>query len=103
MIGGLWEIAGVLVDHGLLNEGLFFDTYLVKPWWEPVKPIVYGERREYEEPRLAENFELLYEKEQAWHAKHPPKIRETSKTKGYEALEPRGRVRSARATQRRSR
>ncbi len=103
LIGSLWETAGVLVDNGLLHEGLFFDTYLVKPWWEPVKPIVYGERREYEEPRLAENFELLYEREQAWQAKHPPKVREPSKTKGYEPLEPGGRARSPRPMQRRGR
>jgi hypothetical protein len=103
LIGSYWETAGVLVDHGLLHEDLFFDTFLVKLVWEPLKPIVYGQRRELQEPRLAENFELLYEREQAWQAKHPPKVREPSKTKGYEPLELGGRARSPRPTQRRGR
>ncbi len=73
-IGNLFELCGVLVNNGLLSEALFFDRYFVKPFWEPLKPIVEGQRDEIEEPRLAENFELLYEKEKEWHNTHPPKI-----------------------------
>jgi len=71
-----WEMAGVLVNNGLLHEGLFFDRFLVAPYWEAFQPMIYEMRKEAKEPRLSENFELLYVKEKAWHAKHPPKKKE---------------------------
>jgi hypothetical protein len=75
LISTFCEMAGVLVNNGLLHEGLFFDRYLVAPLWEAFQQVIYAERKEYQEPRLAENFELLYEREKAWDAKHPPKIK----------------------------
>ncbi|HKW05434.1 MAG TPA: hypothetical protein VJN71_09060 [Nitrososphaerales archaeon] len=44
-------------------------------FWEPLKSIVYGERAEMKEPRIAENFELLYERHKKWLETHPPKIK----------------------------
>jgi hypothetical protein len=68
-----WEMAGVIVNNGLLHDDLFFGRFLVGPYWEAFKPMIYVARKETQEPRLSENFELLYEKEKKWHAKHPPK------------------------------
>jgi hypothetical protein len=73
-IGRFFELAGVLVNNGILNEGLFFDRYLIKESWEAIKPIAEGMRDEMGEPRLVENFELLYEKENQWKKTHPPKL-----------------------------
>lgn len=61
---------------GLLNEDLFFDISApVKFFWEPLKPIVYGQRGEFKEPKLLENFELLYERQRKWEKSHPPRVR----------------------------
>ncbi len=73
---GWFELAGAMVENGLLNENLLFD---VSPppgfFWEPLKVIIYGERAEMKEPRVGENFELLYERHKKWQKTHPPKIK----------------------------
>jgi hypothetical protein len=75
-IMGWYELAGALVEHGLLNEDLLFDVSAPpKMFWEPLKVVIYGERAEMKEPRIGENFELLYERWTKWEKTHPPKIR----------------------------
>jgi hypothetical protein len=74
-IMGWYELAGALVENGLLNENLLFDAAPPpKFFWEALKPIIYGERAEMKEPRIGENFELLYERSKKWEKTHPPKI-----------------------------
>ncbi len=68
-IAAFWESAGALVKNGLLNEHLFFDRFLVKPYWEALKPVVFLDREETNEPRIAENFEWLARKEKTWGTK----------------------------------
>ena len=63
-IAGFWESAGALVKNGLLNEQLFFDRFLVKPYWNALKPTVFLDRQETNEPRLSENFEWLAVREE---------------------------------------
>lgn len=75
------EMAGVLVNKGLLHEDLFFDRYMVRPYWESLRPLAYAGREETQEPSYWENFELLYGKEQAWNKKH---------TRNYPARAPLG-------------
>lgn len=74
------ELAGVMVKHNLINQDLFFDVFILGLYWEKVKSIVYGMRAEFNEPYLFENFEFLYEIEQKWKKKHPPRKRLESLT-----------------------
>jgi hypothetical protein len=68
-IAAFWESAGALVKNNLLNEQLFFDRFLVKPYWDALKPAVFLERKETNEPRLSENFEWLSKREKTWRSK----------------------------------
>lgn len=71
-----FEHVGVLVEYGFLNEDLFFDRYgSLQAEWEKARPIIYGLRKEWNEPRYRENFELLVLRGQKWLQKHPPKIK----------------------------
>jgi hypothetical protein len=63
-IAAFWESAGALVKNGLLNEQLFFDRFYVKPYWDLLKPAVFADREEINEPRLSENFEWLAVREE---------------------------------------
>lgn len=65
-ISAFWESAGTLVKNGLLNEQLFFDRFLVKPYWEALKPVIFLDRKETNEPRVGENFEWLASREENW-------------------------------------
>ncbi len=65
-ISAFWESAGALVKNGLLNEPLFFDRYLVKPYWDAVKVAILADREEANEPRIGENFEWLAIREEKW-------------------------------------
>lgn len=80
-IMGWFELVGALVEHGVLNEDLFFDVSAPpRFFWEPLKPIIYGTRGEMKEPRIGENFELLYERYMRWLTGHPPKIKQLTVT-----------------------
>ncbi len=72
-----FELAGVLVEYGFLNEDLYFDRYgSIQAEWERSKPIVYGLRKEWNEPRFRENFELLAIRGRRWLQRHSPKIKQ---------------------------
>ena len=75
-----FELEGILIEHGLLNEDLYYDRYgSIKPEWEKSKSVVYGLRKEWGEPRYRENFELLATGGEKWSEKHPPKITDVEK------------------------
>ena len=57
-ISAFWETVGAITKHGLINEDLLFDRYLVKPYWEQLKVLVEHDRKE-ENSLIAENFEWL--------------------------------------------
>jgi hypothetical protein len=63
---GVMELCGVLVKHELVPEALFFDLFGgIEQLWEAVAPLMPGMRASVD-PRLYENFELLYRQAQAW-------------------------------------
>jgi hypothetical protein len=62
----LFETMGVLVKLGLLNEELAHERWMVRSVWEFLKPTIERERRTIGSPTLAENFEWLAERNQAW-------------------------------------
>ena len=67
-----WEILSTLVNNDVLNEDLVFDMFILP--WERAEPIVYGLRKDWKEPRLYENFEVLAKRKAEWEKTHPPKV-----------------------------
>jgi hypothetical protein len=72
-----FELAGILIKYGFLHENLYFDRYgAVQTEWENTKLVIYGIRKEWNDPRFRENFELLAIRGSKWLESHPPKIKE---------------------------
>jgi Domain of unknown function (DUF4760) len=70
-----FELAGLLIEHGILDEDLYYDRYGgLQAEWERAKPIIYGIRKLWNEPRFRENFELLAKRGRDWLGRHPPKV-----------------------------
>jgi Domain of unknown function (DUF4760) len=70
-----FELAGLLIEYGFLDEDLYYDRYGgLQAEWERAKPIIYGIRKQWNEPRIRENFELLAKKGYKWLDRHPPKV-----------------------------
>ena len=70
-----FELAGLLIEYGLLDEDLYYDRYGgLQSEWERAKPIIYGIRKLWNEPRFRENFELLAKRGRDWLSRHPPKV-----------------------------
>ena len=61
---GFFELSGVLVSHGLIDQNLYFDIFNPTPFWNKAKPIVEGMRTK--RPHIYENFELLNNKRLSW-------------------------------------
>jgi hypothetical protein len=72
-----FELAGILIEYQFLDENLYFDRYGAgQTEWEGTKSVIYGIRKEWNDPRFRENFELLARKGGIWLENHPPKIKE---------------------------
>src|SRR5919197_395521 len=72
-----FELAGILIEYGSLDENLYFDRYGdVQIEWEMSKSVIYGIRKEWNYPRFRENFELLATRGRKWSESHVPKIKE---------------------------
>src|SRR5918997_1261255 len=72
-----FELAGILIEYGFLDENLYFDRYGgVQAEWEGTKSVIYGIRKEWNDLRFRENFELLAGRGSKWLENHPPKIKE---------------------------
>ena len=61
---GFFELSGVLVSYGLIDQNLYFDIFNPSPFWNKAKPIVEGMRTK--RPHIYENFELLNNKRLSW-------------------------------------
>jgi hypothetical protein len=70
---GIFEILGILVNRELLSEDLIYDSW-GDLFWKKLEPIVHGMRKEWNMPRLMENFEVLAKKYPEWAEKNPPKL-----------------------------
>ena len=62
---GQFEVAGVLVSHGLLNENLYFDTSGIGFAWSKLEKVVQGMQKEMG-PALWENAAWLAERQKQW-------------------------------------
>jgi hypothetical protein len=73
-----FELAGILIEYGFLDENLYFDRYGdIQIEWENSKSVIYGIRKEWNYPRFRENFELLAIRGRKWSETHLPKIKES--------------------------
>ncbi|MGI0070615.1 MAG: DUF4760 domain-containing protein [Thermoplasmata archaeon] len=72
----LFESMGTLVKFGLLHEEIVHERWMVRSVWHILKPTIERERRTIHSPTLAENFEWLAQRNQAW------ADRRATKTKG---------------------
>ncbi len=71
---GMYEMYGVLINRGLLDEDLFFDLFGgLNLLWAKLTPVLKGMRGEID-PYLYENVELLCRRAEAWKAAHPPRV-----------------------------
>jgi hypothetical protein len=61
---GFFELSGVLVSYGLIDQNLYFDIFNPTPFWNKAKPIVEGMRTK--RPHIYENFEFLNNKRLSW-------------------------------------
>jgi len=72
-----WEMAASLVNHGLINEDLFFENtgqfWIV---WDRVRKFVPNIREQFKNPYVWKNLETLAEKYEQWMAKRAPEALE---------------------------
>jgi hypothetical protein len=61
---GFFELSGVLVRYGRIDENLYFDVFNPTPFWAKAKQIVKEMRNK--RPYIYENFELLNNKRLNW-------------------------------------
>ena len=61
---GFFELSGVLVRYGRIDENLYFNMFNPTPFWAKAKPIVREIRNK--RPYIYENFELLNNKRLNW-------------------------------------
>ena len=69
VVCGFFELSGVLVNHGLVDQNLYFDIFNPTPFWNKAKPIVEGMRSKRSDPFYYENFESLNDKRLSWKKK----------------------------------
>ncbi|MHA1914378.1 MAG: DUF4760 domain-containing protein [Promethearchaeota archaeon] len=67
------ELVGLLVNRDLLSEDLVFDLY-GSMLWEKIEPIAQGMRKDFNMPRLYENFEVCAKNYAEWEKRNPPKV-----------------------------
>ena len=77
-IGSFWETVGAIAKHGLINEDLLFDRYLVTAFWEQLS-VVTEHYRKLEGPLIAENFEWLARRSEGWGKAHLAKLKKARK------------------------
>ena len=71
-----FELAGLLIEYGVLDENLYFDRYgSLQKEWEKAKPIIYGIRKQWNSPHFRENFEILALRGKNWTESHLSKIK----------------------------
>ena len=66
---GFFELSGVLVNHGLIDQGLYFEIFNPTPFWNKARPIIEGMRNGKSDSHYYENFESLNSKRLSWKKK----------------------------------
>jgi len=60
IVGMFHEGIGVLLHRKLVDVDLIWELFAVRMYWEKMKPIVEGLRKQFNQPNLYEWFEYLY-------------------------------------------
>jgi hypothetical protein len=60
IVSTFFEGVGALLKKKLADPELLYDLFMVKAYWKKVEPIIEDLRQYFEEPKLYENFEYLY-------------------------------------------
>jgi len=73
MVVSYWDMAGSVVNHGLIKEEFFFENSS-EFWavWEKTKALAPEWREKRKNPFLWKNLELLADKYEKWMAKRAP-------------------------------
>lgn len=67
MVGSFWEMAASLLNHGLINEDLFFEnTGELWACWNKMEPFVTAMRERSKNPHQFEHLERAAKKYEAW-------------------------------------
>lgn len=73
MVIGYWEQACALLNYGLLNEDLFFETSgEFFGIWEQLKPVVPQFREQFVDPTMLSNIEKAAKRYEEWSEKRAP-------------------------------
>ena len=78
-LASFWETVGSLMQKGLVNEDLAFDTFLDAPPWNKAARIFQERRERDKEPLEGVNFEWVAGRAAAWVAKHERELQQQRK------------------------
>lgn len=75
-----WDMAASLVNHGLINEALFFEN-VSEFWmvWEKIRKFAPQAREKNKNPLAWKNLETLAERYERWMAERAPEALEASR------------------------
>lgn len=73
MVVTYWEMAASMLNHGLINEDLFFENNS-ELWaiWSKIEPLLAEIRAASKNPHVYENLEIAGKKYDAWMEKRAP-------------------------------
>ena len=73
MVAGYWEMVAGIVNRGLIDEDLFFET-TGEQWgvWQQLKPAAGDFRKMFSNPKFLGNLEELCKRMEAWQEKRAP-------------------------------
>jgi hypothetical protein len=73
MVAGYWEMVGGLVNRGLVEDALIFESS-GEPWtvWEQLKPVAGTFRAQFGDPKFLSQLEELHRRQEAWREKRSP-------------------------------
>jgi hypothetical protein len=73
MVLGYWEMVASIVNRGLIDEDLFFESH-GEQWgvWEQVKPVICAWRAMFSSPKFLSNLEEQCKRLEAWREARNP-------------------------------
>lgn len=60
MISSFYDQLGYLLYRKLIDTDMAFEMFSIARAWNKMKPIIYGARKQYDQPKIYESFEYLY-------------------------------------------
>ncbi len=89
MVTSYWEMAGSVVNHGLIKPHFFFESngefFFV---WDRIRALAPAVRKAYKNPHYWENLEKLTTEYEKWMAERAPEALETARQRVRAAAKP---------------